>query len=104
AYELVSIGGEAPRLIMDAPARPDGPPTRHGMPYSQIVHLAENVVPFVAIAAELRRAGFSAPEIFAADLAPGILMMEYLGDGNFLEAGNPVHERYLAAARLLARM
>ena len=50
-----------------------------GQPYSAIAHLAEDVTPFVALARGLRERGLSAPEIYAADLAEGLLMLEDLG-------------------------
>ncbi len=102
-YELVSVGQETPCLLMDAPAQSDGPPLDGTRPYSRIVHLAEDVTPFVAVAGALRAAGFSAPEIHAADLDRGILLVEHLGNGRMLDnAGRAVPERYLAAADLLA--
>ncbi|MCV0394684.1 MAG: tRNA (adenosine(37)-N6)-threonylcarbamoyltransferase complex ATPase subunit type 1 TsaE [Rhizobiaceae bacterium] len=103
AYELVvaSDGGEA--ILMNAPGHADGPPLRDGRSYSRIAHLAENVVPFVAVARALRQAQFCAPEIFAQDLDAGLLLIEHLGHEPFLgPGGEPVPERYFAAARLLA--
>jgi len=44
----------------------DGPPVRDGKPYSQIAHLAEDVVPFVAIANRAPPAWTSAPQIYEA--------------------------------------
>lgn len=40
----------------------------------------EDCRPFVAIGAHLRRLGFSAPAVLAADLAEGFLLLEDLGD------------------------
>ena len=51
-------------ILMNAPRRPDGPPVRDGKPYSAIVHLAEDVKPFVAMANGLRQLGL----LGAADL------------------------------------
>ena len=34
---------------MNSPRQPDGPPIRDGKPYSALVHLAEDVTPFVAV-------------------------------------------------------
>ncbi len=104
SYETTRFGSET-RVIMNAPAMPDGPPIRDGKPYSRIAHLAENVTAFVAIDGELRRQGFIAPEIYAADLDRGLLLIEHLGSQGFLDAdGSPVAERYRAAAELLAAM
>ena len=89
-------------IAMNAPARPDGPPVRDGLPYSRIAHLAEDVRPFVAIGTALREAGFCAPEIYAADLDAGFLLIEDLGRGAIVADGAPVSERYMAAVDLLA--
>ncbi len=78
---LTCDGGSA--VLMDAPRQPDGPPIRDGRPYSRIAHLAEDVRPFVAIAAHLRAAGFSAPEVLAHDMRRGLLVIEDLGDDVF---------------------
>ncbi len=101
-YETAHRDGEV-RIVMDAPRRPDGPPIRDGKPYSRIAHLAEDVVPFVAVAETLRGAGLAAPQIHARDVSDGLLLIEHLGDGRIVDAQNrPVRERYLEAARLLA--
>lgn len=105
AYETVSAPGREAIILMNAPRHPDGPPIRDGKPYSQIAHLAESVVPFVAIAKVLRDKGFAAPEIPAADLDAGLLLVENLGCEGVIDAdGRPIPERYVAAAELLAEM
>lgn len=105
AYETVILDDAAPRILMNAPRQPDGPPIRGGRPYSQIARLAESVTPFVAVGRALKAAGFTAPEIFSADLDRGLLLIEHLGAGGFLDAaGLPVLERYRAAGELLADM
>ena len=78
-------GGMMPRtaILMDQPRRPDGPPIRDGLPYSRIAKLAEDVRPFVAVADALRNGGLSAPEIYAADLDQGFLVLEDFGDRVF---------------------
>jgi aminoglycoside/choline kinase family phosphotransferase len=91
---------------MNAPRRPDGPPVRDGRPYSAIAHLAEDVEPFVAMARALRKRGFSAPDIYAADLAEGLVILEDLGSEGIV-AGDPpapVEERYRAAVDLLIKL
>ncbi len=70
-------------LLMDWPKAPDGPPIRDGLPYSRIAHLAEDVRPFVAVAAALREAGLRAPAIYAQDLEEGLLLIEDFGDLTF---------------------
>lgn len=104
SYE--TIGGDgAIELLMNAPRQPDGPPIRDGKPYSQIAHLAESVLPFVAIDETLRARGFCAPQIRAADLDAGLLLIEDLGRGTILaQDGTPIGERYRASAQMLADM
>ncbi|EDQ35289.1 ATPase, YjeE family [Hoeflea phototrophica DFL-43] len=104
-YEMVRADGKDPVILMNAPHRPDGPPIRDGLPYSRIAHLAEDVVPFVAIAQWLHEQGFAAPEILAEDLDQGFLLVEYLGSGGLLdEQGAPVAERYQLAVDCLAAL
>jgi len=101
-YELI---GDGKVILMDAPKTPDGPPVRDGLPYSQIAHLAEDVSAFMAIAGWLRANGFSAPDIPAADLTRGLLLVEHLGDGCIVdEKGIPVPERYEVAIDCLAEL
>ncbi|HLP70989.1 MAG TPA: tRNA (adenosine(37)-N6)-threonylcarbamoyltransferase complex ATPase subunit type 1 TsaE [Rhizobium sp.] len=105
AYEYVYTTAGDRLVLMDAPRRPNGPPIRDGKPYSQIVHLAEDVYPFVAIALSLRERGFSAPRIFESDCEAGILLLEDLGAETILdENGKPLPERYRAALACLAQM
>ncbi|MFL6796516.1 MAG: tRNA (adenosine(37)-N6)-threonylcarbamoyltransferase complex ATPase subunit type 1 TsaE [Xanthobacteraceae bacterium] len=93
-------------LLMNAPRRPDGPPVRAGKPYSAIAHLAESVAPFVAVANGLRQYGFSAPAIYHADLAQGLLIIEDLGDEKVLagEPPAPISERYETAVDALLHL
>ena len=92
-----------PLVLMDAPRQPDGPPVRDGLPYSRVAHLAEDVVPFVAVAEALSGAGFAAPAILSTDLDGGLLLISHLGGGTLLDGeGRPVPERYKAAIACLA--
>ncbi|MFO1184738.1 MAG: tRNA (adenosine(37)-N6)-threonylcarbamoyltransferase complex ATPase subunit type 1 TsaE [Bauldia sp.] len=100
-YERVRRGAIT-AVVMNSPARADGPPVRAGRPYSRIAHLAEDVRPFVAVAEALRANGFSAPEIFAADMAGGLLLLEDLGSEGIVESGVPKSTRYVAAIECLA--
>ncbi|MFN7090164.1 MAG: tRNA (adenosine(37)-N6)-threonylcarbamoyltransferase complex ATPase subunit type 1 TsaE [Allorhizobium sp.] len=104
AYEHVSpADGSARLVLMDAPKRPNGPPIRDGKPYSQLVHLAEDVRPFVAIGQALRERSFAAPEVLAQDLDAGLLLLEDLGEDGVLDAqGKPIPGRYKASAACLA--
>ncbi len=60
---------------------------------------------FVAIDLALREAGVRAPEIRAADIDSGLLLLEDLGSEGILDAaGAPILERYEAAIDLLVFM
>jgi tRNA threonylcarbamoyl adenosine modification protein YjeE len=103
SYERLTLDG-ANYILMNSPKRPDGPPVRDGKPYSAIAHLAESVTPFIAMAKALRALGLSAPEIYAADRAAGLLVLEDLGS-ELVVAGEPpapIEARYEVAADLLA--
>jgi tRNA threonylcarbamoyl adenosine modification protein YjeE len=105
SYERLTLEG-ATYIMMNSPKRPDGPAVRDGKPYSAIAHLAEDVTPFVALALALRTRGFSAPAIFAADRAAGLLVIEDLGD-ELVVAGEPpapIEARYTVAVDLLAAL
>jgi len=105
SYERLVLEGVS-YILMNAPRRPDGPVIRDGKPYSRIAHLAEDVTPFVALALGLRARGFSAPAIFAADRAAGLLVIEDLGD-DLVVAGEPpapIEQRYAVAVELLAEL
>jgi N-acetylmuramate 1-kinase len=98
--------GKRSLILMDAPRRPDGPPVRDGKPYSAIAHLAEDVKPFIAMARGLRGLGFSAPEVLAADLDAGFIVLEDLGN-DLVVAGEPpapIKIRYEAAVHILGAL
>ena len=101
-FERLTLGDQT-TILMNAPRKPDGPPVRDGKPYSAIAHLAEDTVPYVALAAGLRDRNLSTPAIQHADTARGLIIMEDLGiecvvDG---EPPVPIEERYAAAIDVL---
>jgi len=103
-YARLLRPGARPAVLMDAPRMPDGPPIRNGLPYSRMAHLAEDVRPFVAIASALRKAGLSAPEVYAADLAQGLLLIEDFGDtvfGREIASGTSIADLYRPAVDAL---
>lgn len=105
AYERLTDQASGRKgILMIAPRRPDGPPIRLGKPYSQLVHLAESVHAFVAIANGLRAQGFSAPEIYGADLDAGLLVIEDLGPLGVVDESGPIPERYRASVEALAEL
>ena len=105
SYEIVSRAGLEPHVLMNSPRLVLGPPVRNGKPYAVIAHTAQSVTAFVAIDRALLAAGVSVPQIHAEDLEQGFLLLEHLGSEGFLGSdGEPVAERYAAAAELLAMM
>src|SRR5215213_3650712 len=105
AYERLTHNARK-LILMNAPRRPDGPPVRGGLPYSAIAHLAEDVKPFVAMARALRERGLSAPQVHAADLTEGLVLLEDLGS-EAVVAGSPpapIEERYAAAVDVLVEI
>jgi len=105
SYERLFLGGNR-AVLMNSPPRSDGPAIRDGRTYSDIAHLAENVRPFVALARALHERGFSAPEIYAADLEAGFLLLEDLGSEGIVggELPAPIEERYAAAVDVLVAL
>jgi tRNA threonylcarbamoyl adenosine modification protein YjeE len=101
SYERL-LDGQRRAVLMNAPRKPDGPPVKNGLPYSRIAHLAEDMVPFVAMAEGLRDIGLSTPEIEAVDLDQGFLIIEDLGADGVVRDGAPIAERYMAAVDALA--
>lgn len=101
-YERLTLAGQT-SILMNSPPRPDGPPVRDGKPYSAIAHLAEDVKPFVALATGLRERGLSAPDIYAADIEQGFVVLEDLGNNLFVEGDPPapIEARYATAVDAL---
>jgi N-acetylmuramate 1-kinase len=89
-YERLTLGGRRV-VLMDAAPGPDAEPW-----------------PFLAVTDWLRGAGFSAPEVLAADPEAGLILLEDLGDTLYARvlAGSPADEPalYAAAVDLLAAL
>jgi N-acetylmuramate 1-kinase len=104
-FERLALNDQT-AVLMNAPRRPDGPPVRDGKPYSAIAHLAEDIVPYVALAAGLRDLNLAAPKILHADLDHGLIVMEDLGDERIVggDPPAPIEDRYTAAIDLLASL
>lgn len=104
-YERLHDSASSRRaILMISPRQADGPPIRLGKSYSTLVHLAESVHAFVAIARGLRDQGFSAPDILAADLDAGLLVVEDLGTEPVVGPNGPIAERYHVAIDVLAML
>lgn len=103
-YELVS-NADGQSLLMDWQPPPRGPVIKDGKTYAEIVHLAREVKPFVAIQSFLAKNGFTVPQILAQDLERGILLLDDIGrDGVLDEDGAPIEERYLESVACLAAL
>ncbi|HET7716451.1 MAG TPA: tRNA (adenosine(37)-N6)-threonylcarbamoyltransferase complex ATPase subunit type 1 TsaE, partial [Bauldia sp.] len=68
----------------------------------RVIFRAQDVRAFVAIDLALRDLGLSAPEIHAADIGGGLLLLEDLGREGILHDGVPDPERYRVAVDVLA--
>lgn len=104
AYEAISTDG--PDLILMDWRRPmRGAIVADGKTYAEIAHLAQDARSFVAVGEYLRDGGFCAPELLAADIDQGILLLEDLGrDGVLAQDGTPIEERYLQSVACLAAL
>ncbi len=72
--------------------------------YDRVAHRAVDVGPFIAVDQALRDAGFSAPEIFAADAGVGLLLLEDLGSEPVARDGAAIPDRYRAGVEVLAAL
>jgi tRNA threonylcarbamoyl adenosine modification protein YjeE len=105
AYERILMPGEPVHILMDSARLKPGPILQDGRYYQQLAHIAEDVIPFVAIARDIREKGFCAPDVYEVDLDAGILLIEDLGSDGVLDAdGQPIAERYLESVRALAHL
>ncbi len=97
----------APVILMDWPPQPDGPPIRHGLPYSRIAHLAEGTAAFESVGRLLASAGLVTPVIHAADHARGLMLIGDLGDRVFgveVGKGTDLETMWAAATDTLVEM
>ena len=107
-YERLDKNGERAVLMIappsaEEPACPvDATPTeRRTLGYNAAARLAgPNLHAFVAIARALRKAGLSAPEVFAYDAAAGLALIEDLGDDLFARVVTPQSETLLYASAI----
>lgn len=103
-YERLTIDRRS-AILMDSPAKPDGPPIRDGKPYSRLAHIAEDVTSFVAMSHGLGSRGFSVPDVIASDIDRGLLLLGDLGSSGVLrDDGRPDMLRYAAAVDVLVSL
>ena len=106
-------GGPRPALLMDAPGAGDGPACppdasdeeRAALGYDAEARLAgSSLAAFAGLSSWLRARGVRAPEVYAADEAAGLALIEDMGDALLAtQAGDPAAERahYARAAEVL---
>jgi tRNA threonylcarbamoyl adenosine modification protein YjeE len=101
---LISDGHST--ILMNSPPKADTQLIYNGKSYLAAVHLADDIVPFVAIGRGLHRLGLSVPLIHQADLDNGFLICEDLGSEGVLTGTppRPIEERYHAAADVLVAL
>ena len=106
-YERLVRAQGANALLMDMPAKTDDVLVRDGKSYSALVHLAEDVRAVVAMTEALRGIGLNAPEIYAHDIANGLLLIEDFGDrvfGSLPLDGEDIEPAYEAACDVLVHI
>lgn len=97
-------GAKGKAMLMNAPPGGDQLRSPQAAAYNAVAHLATDCRPFVGVANHLRGLGLSAPEILAADLPRGLLLLEDLGDDLFATAipeGADETQLYAAAIDVL---
>ena len=106
-YERLIRSEGANALLMDMPAKADDAPLQDGKSYSALVHLAEDVRAVVAMTQALRGIGLNAPEIYAHDIANGLLLIEDFGDrvfGSLPLDGDDIEQAYEVACDVLVHL
>jgi tRNA threonylcarbamoyl adenosine modification protein YjeE len=100
------LDGERSTILMNSPARADTQLIYGGRSYLTAVHLADDIVPFVAIGRGLHARGLSVPIIHHTDLDEGFLICEDLGSEGVLSGTPPapIEERYHASADVLVAL
>lgn len=97
-------GRRGKAMLMNAPPGGDQLRSPQAAAYNRIAHLATDCRPFVGVTHHLRTLGLSAPEILAADLPRGLLLLEDLGDDLYasaIPAGADEAQLYAAAIDVL---
>jgi N-acetylmuramate 1-kinase len=98
AYERIRKAGQT-SILMDWPSAGAAPVLDR-----RVVFRAADVRAFIAVDDALRGLGLSAPEIYAADIANGLLLLEDLGHEGVLENGAPAPDRYRLVVDVLAML
>lgn len=101
SFERATVGGQA-AVVMRWPAWRAYLKRSDDDRYEEIVHLADSLTAFSAIADTLRRHGFRSPRVLDRNSERRLMLVEDLGSDGIVRDGVPITERYLAAARRLA--
>ena len=111
-YERLTLNGRCAMLMdqpqsAETPAAPANatPDERRALGYNAIARLAgADCGRFIAASTYLRKRGLSAPQIYAADPAQGLVLIEDLGDALYADVVTGANEvdLYRAAAEVLA--
>ena len=105
SFERIVLDDTEPVILMNSPARTEGPAFWNGRSYDAVAHRAMDILPFLAIGSELHRAGFPVPRIRAADRTSGLALMDDLGEETIAgRSGQFIAERYETAIDLLSQM
>lgn len=96
AYERIVDRAGHRGVLMDWPPRGESSGDRRS------AYRARDVGAFAAVDQALKAIGLSAPEIYAADLAGGLLLLEDLGTDTVAPDGVPDPDRYACAVDVLA--
>jgi hypothetical protein len=110
------LRGDRSAMLMDQPQKAEAPPCppaatpeeRRALGYNAVARLAgANCARFIATANYLRGRGLAAPEIYAADVAKGFVLLEDFGDdlyADVLGKGADEEAMYSAATDAVARL
>lgn len=101
SFERATVGGDA-AVVMRWPAWRAYMKRADDDRYEEIVHLADSLTAFSAIADTLRRHGFRSPRVLDRDPERRLMLVEDLGSDGIVHDDTPIAERYLVAARRLA--
>ncbi|WP_133121878.1 tRNA (adenosine(37)-N6)-threonylcarbamoyltransferase complex ATPase subunit type 1 TsaE [Pleomorphomonas carboxyditropha] len=101
SFERATAGGDA-AVVMRWPAWRAYMKRADDDRYEEIVHLADNLTAFSAIADTLRRHGFRSPRVLDCDIKRRLMLVEDLGSDGIVRDDAPIAERYLVAAQRLA--
>jgi tRNA threonylcarbamoyl adenosine modification protein YjeE len=103
SYERLQLGEKSAIAINAVPPK-HGPAIRMGKTYRQLARLSDHVDSFIAISHGLIDQGLSAPEIYAADVADDLLIVEDFGTEGIVGPQGPIFERYQVAVEALVRL